>query len=47
MADSAAKTVQVVVVAFNSAWVRVTVDGKVEFVTKGPKSRTFVQIVGA
>ena len=24
-----------------------TVDGKVEFVTKGPKSRTFVQIVGA
>ncbi|MBP6681658.1 MAG: 50S ribosomal protein L27 [Halioglobus sp.] len=24
-----------------------TVDGKVEFVTKGPNSRTFVQIVGA
>ena len=24
-----------------------TVDGRVEFVTKGPKSRTFVQIVGA
>ena len=24
-----------------------TVDGKVEFVTKGPNSRTFVKIVGA
>jgi large subunit ribosomal protein L27 len=24
-----------------------TVDGKVEFVTRGPKSRKFVQIVGA